>query len=359
MIKKNKLKVVISSIIILLPILFGIIVWEDLPNTMTTHFGADGISDGFSGKAFAVFGLPCILLVLHFFCLFFTMLDKKQKEQSEKALGMVFWIVPMISLVANGIIYCAAFGANTAPSLLVCVLFGAMFIFMGNYMPKVKQNSTLGVKVTWTLRNEENWSLTHRFTGKIWVICGFALLICTVLPINTLFIALFSVIAVAVILPIAYSYRIYRRHRKQGIEYGPTPTGETGKLGVIISAIIVTVILIGVAILMFTGDIEVDCEDTSFKINATYYTDIEVDYTDIDTIEYRDDLDVGVRANGFGSARLSMGIFQNEEFGSYTLYAYTSTESYLIIHGGEDVLVLGGDCDEMREIYEEISAKIE
>ena len=95
MLKKNKLKVVISSIIILLPILFGIIMWNDLPDIMTTHWGADGNADGFGGKMFVVFGTPIILLILHFLCLLFTSLDKKQKDQNQKALGMIFWILPV------------------------------------------------------------------------------------------------------------------------------------------------------------------------------------------------------------------------------------------------------------------------
>ena len=55
MLKKNKIKVIISSIIILLPVLFGIIMWNDLPDILTTHWGADGNADGLSGKVFAVF----------------------------------------------------------------------------------------------------------------------------------------------------------------------------------------------------------------------------------------------------------------------------------------------------------------
>ena len=84
MLKKNKFKVIISSIIILLPILFGIIMWNDLPDIMTTHWGADGNADGLSGKVFAVFGIPVILLIFHFVCLLLTSLDKKQKEQNQK-----------------------------------------------------------------------------------------------------------------------------------------------------------------------------------------------------------------------------------------------------------------------------------
>ena len=56
MLKKNKLKVILSSIIILLPVFYGILVWNELPDMLTTHWGADGNADGVSGKVFAVFG---------------------------------------------------------------------------------------------------------------------------------------------------------------------------------------------------------------------------------------------------------------------------------------------------------------
>ena len=110
MLKKNKSRIIISSIIILLPMIFGLIMWDKLPDTMTTHWGADGNADGFSGKVFAVFGLPAITLILHFVCLLFTLFDKKQKEQNPKALGMIFWILPVVSLFTNGIMYRTAFG---------------------------------------------------------------------------------------------------------------------------------------------------------------------------------------------------------------------------------------------------------
>ena len=132
MLKKNKLKIAISSTIVLLPILFGIIMWNDLPDIMTTHWGADGNADGFAGKGFVVFGVPFIFLVLHFICLFFTLLDKKQKEQNSKVLGMIFWIIPVASLFVNGIMYRAAFGKEYDLGLFITVLLGAMFIFIGN-----------------------------------------------------------------------------------------------------------------------------------------------------------------------------------------------------------------------------------
>lgn len=212
MLKKNKLRVVISSIIILLPILFGIIMWNDLPDTITIHWGADGNADGFSGKAFAVFGLPAILLALHLICLLFTSFDIKQKKQTSKAISMTFWIIPMLSLLVNGIMYCTAFGKEVNMTLFVPILVGVLLIFIGNYLPKIKQNRTLGIKVSWTLKNEENWNKTHRFGGKVWVIGGFVMLLTVFLPAKAIVFVMFCVITLIVIIPIIYSYLIYKRH---------------------------------------------------------------------------------------------------------------------------------------------------
>ena len=62
MFKKNRLNLIIASIITLLPILAGVVLWEKLPDNMASHFPASCSSDGFASKAFSVFGLLLILL---------------------------------------------------------------------------------------------------------------------------------------------------------------------------------------------------------------------------------------------------------------------------------------------------------
>ncbi|MBO7171229.1 MAG: DUF1648 domain-containing protein, partial [Clostridia bacterium] len=46
MIKQNKWKILISSIVILLPMLFGLIMWDRLPEQMAIHWGLAGEADG-------------------------------------------------------------------------------------------------------------------------------------------------------------------------------------------------------------------------------------------------------------------------------------------------------------------------
>ena len=110
MLRENKRKLFLSSAVILLPVLFGLIVWNRLPGTLITHWGADGKADGSAAKALAVFGLPLAHLLVHLLCLCLTLRDPKQQRQSPRALGMVFWILPVCSLVTSGMMYRAALG---------------------------------------------------------------------------------------------------------------------------------------------------------------------------------------------------------------------------------------------------------
>ena len=58
MFKKFKKELMISSLITLLPILIGLVLWNKLPNQMATHWGVNNQPDGWARKGVAVFCLP-------------------------------------------------------------------------------------------------------------------------------------------------------------------------------------------------------------------------------------------------------------------------------------------------------------
>ena len=200
---------------------------------------------------------------------------------------------------------------------------------------------------------------THRLAGKVWVVTGLLTLFSIFLPRSAMVPVAVCAVIPAVGIPAVYSYCLYKKHQKEGVAYGDAPRGKGDKIVAKITAVVVPIILVGTAILMFTGNIEVRCGDASFNISATYWADLEVDYSEIDALAYREDLDTGIRSNGFGTPRLSMGTFQNDEFGPYTLYAYTGAEEYIVLDVDEKMLVLGlKDPEETRELYQTISAKL-
>ena len=69
MLKRNKKTVVVTTIITVLPMLVGLLLWNRLPEQIATHFDANGNPDGWSSRFVAVFGLPLILLAVHWLCL--------------------------------------------------------------------------------------------------------------------------------------------------------------------------------------------------------------------------------------------------------------------------------------------------
>lgn len=213
MIKNNKLSLVFSSVAILLPVAVGLILWDKLPDTMAVHWNAAGESDGYGGKAFAVFGLPLIMLALQWLCVFVTEKDKKNKNQSPKMQKIVLWICPAILWVVSGAIYCAALGKQFNMLTVSYLLIGIMFCVLGNYMPKCKQNHTIGIKIKWTLENEENWNKTHRFGGILWFVCGIVMIASAFLPQEFSVPVAAVTIMISVIVPFAYSYSIYRKSK--------------------------------------------------------------------------------------------------------------------------------------------------
>ena len=208
MIKKNLKVLILTTVVMLLPILAGLILWNQLPEQMPTHWNAAGEIDGWSSKPFAVFVLPLIMVAAQWLCMLGTAADPKKNNHSEKVLHLILWIVPALSVVLHAVTYATALGYAVPIEVVMPVLIGLIFTIIGNYMPKCKQNYTIGIKIPWTLDNEENWNRTHRFAGWLWTFCGIAIM-CTgffggfwvFLPITLLM----------VLAPIIYSYVLHRK----------------------------------------------------------------------------------------------------------------------------------------------------
>jgi hypothetical protein len=110
---------------------------------------------------------------------------------------------------------------------------------------------------------------------------------------------------------------------------------------------------------MVVGDVNVDFGAESFTVSASFSETLTIRYDEVDSVEYRDSFDIGQREMGFGSPRLSTGMFHNEEFGRYTLYAYTNGEGCVVLRKGEEVLVIVlKTAEETRAIYDVLASKI-
>ena len=206
--KKNWKTLLITSLLILLPALAGIVLWDQLPEQIPTHWNPSGEVDRWSSKAFAIFGLSGILLAAQWLCTLGTRADPKKDNHPQKILHLVLWIIPVISNLLYAITYAVALGKEVRIEVIMPVFMGLLFAIIGNYLPKCKQNYTIGIKIPWTLNSEENWNRTHRFAGRLWVVCGIVIMLTGFFGGFWIF---FGIVLAMVIAPFLYSYLLHRK----------------------------------------------------------------------------------------------------------------------------------------------------
>ncbi len=212
MAKNKKGLIIFTSLATLIPLVVGLIMWNELPQQIATHFNAEGQADGFSPKEYAVFGLPAFILVIHIICAFATSMDPKSKNINDKIYAIMLWVCPVISVFCSVLIYGPYMGLQVDVLMVCNMLMAVMLLVIGNYMPKSRQNYTIGIKLGWTLEDEDNWNKTHRFAGWLWMLGGIVLLI------NSYFknvIVLLVVLALISILPVVFSGIYHANKRKK------------------------------------------------------------------------------------------------------------------------------------------------
>ena len=212
--KTNKKTLILTSIVILLPILIGILLWNKLPDSMATHFNFDNEADGYREKWFAVIITPFILLALHLIMAMIIAADPRKKNISSKVYGINIWILPSLSLALTAVIYIYNLGIHFNISLFLGIFLGITYIIIGNYLPKTRQNYTCGCLLPWTYANEENWNKTNRLAGVINIIIGILVIINAAMGMFDIFYSLLAAVLIGYLIPLGYSYFL---HVKKGL----------------------------------------------------------------------------------------------------------------------------------------------
>ena len=208
MFKTHRTTLVVASVVTVLPALFGVVFWNHLPEVMATHFGMDNEANGFSDKAFAVFGMPALLLAVLWLGVFVTSCDPKSENVSPKVRSLVLWIVPAVSIFVATTMYPVNLGMELDVVFCGALLLGLLLVVVGNYLPKARQNYTIGIRTPWTLANEANWNRTHRLAGRLWVASGILMVIIGLSRLQAVEWLVGMVLVVALV-PCAYSYWLH------------------------------------------------------------------------------------------------------------------------------------------------------
>jgi len=205
------------GLMIIAPLIYGAIIYPQLPSRIPTHFNIEGKADAWGGPSSIFIGpgiMGAVSIFVYILMSNIKTFDPKKYDEANDTLYSNFAVltVAFLSALSTIIIYSSTHADEINVGKLILSLIGLSFAGLGWYMPKFKQNYFVGFKLPWTLENETNWNETHKVAGKLWIYGGlFQAVVTFILPMKFGFIGFMLATAVMVIIPSVFSYRLFKK----------------------------------------------------------------------------------------------------------------------------------------------------
>jgi uncharacterized membrane protein len=202
--------------IAVIPLIYLLVTWNSLPEKVAMHFDWQGHPDRYGDKnelLLMVAILAVVSIGLFFLLSNIYRIDPKKyaAENKDRLLRMAFVISIFMSALSCFFIYSSAKEGFELGIRYVFAGVGLLICFIGNYMHTIRPNYFAGIRVPWTLNNEDNWRKTHLLAGRLWFAGGLVMaLVCLLLPDTVSMIVFFIMMIVLVIIPVVYSYRLFK-----------------------------------------------------------------------------------------------------------------------------------------------------
>ena len=212
----TKLTVIFTSLVIVISIIVGILVYAQMPDQMASHWNAAGEVDGYMGKFWGVFMMPLLSLALLGVYLIIPLLDPL-KENIAEFRGTYNLFILLMTLFLAYIWKLTIFWNmnirffNMSTALLPAL--GLLFIFVGYMVRTAKRNWFIGIRTPWTLSSDFVWDETHRVGGTLFIVSGVLAMLGVFFGAQAVWFTLIPVIGSTVFLYI-YSYILYQSETK-------------------------------------------------------------------------------------------------------------------------------------------------
>ena len=191
----------------LLPVIYLVVNWNLLPESMPIHFDAHGEPNGYGSRMVYVW-MP---VGLYFLMLLLPRIDPR-KANYEVFAGSYYKLrlimAVFFGLINAGVIWGVVNQTNAMQKFLPVTIF-LLLMLIGNYMGNFRPNYFVGIKVPWTLNSDEVWIRTHKLAGKLWFWGSFAGIILYFVT-ERMDWVMIPLMIILVLVPIVYSYIIYQ-----------------------------------------------------------------------------------------------------------------------------------------------------
>jgi len=203
------------------------IVLQFMPESVPMHYDMVGNIDRWGSKYENLIFPIIILFISLFLTLIMGYFDKKalkatdEKESAgaksnTKVLSIVgVSMAAMFTVIQGFILYVSAVSGATEQAVdigkVFVILMGVIFIVLGNFMTKTRINGTLGVRVNWSMYNDNTWRKSNRFGAFAIMIAGVLTIILAVFMKNSFGATMgaLGLVIMATIVTIIYAHKVY------------------------------------------------------------------------------------------------------------------------------------------------------
>ena len=210
----SRTSILFGWLIISLQIVASVISYPFLPDRVPSHWNIFGQIDGYMPKLFNAICFPALSMAL--WLLFRVLLatgPKFGRANQQAAISFITRVLPALFLLLLAVQLAAiavALGKAVSILFVATMFLSLLFVYLGNYMGKLRRNAWAGIRTRWTMANDTVWERTHRLGGRLFVVVGVVGIVASFIPQLGLWIVLGGLVVLTVVLYV-YSYVVYRR----------------------------------------------------------------------------------------------------------------------------------------------------
>lgn len=206
-------------LIMLIPAIYLAIIWKRIPETVPMHFDLKGNVDKYGTKhdlLILIVVLSVVNAIVYLVVSNIYKIDPRKGASlnKDRMHKIAFAVSVYLSAIFIMLIYQIMHNDVNLMMKFVFVAMGLLFALLGNYMYNIQPNYFAGIRLPWTLESEDNWRKTHHLAGRLWFFGGLLFGIVALL-LNKDFtnIVVTPLIAILVLIPVVYSYNLYRKSK--------------------------------------------------------------------------------------------------------------------------------------------------
>ncbi len=214
----------LGPLVLLGALVFAAVVFPDLPDRVPTHWNLRGEADDWMAKWPGAFLIPGLGLATWLLILGLRSVDPRRShyERFDETFWLLLNVLSVYFALFGVLMLGAALGWPIDMTRAVILSVAVLFIALGNYLPRVKSNWWIGIRTPWTLESEAVWRETHRVGGRLFVLGGVVAGLSVVLPAALRMWVSLTGLVLAGLVPVVYSYVLWRREQGAGGGEGAT-----------------------------------------------------------------------------------------------------------------------------------------